>query len=157
MNDPTPRPIIAVRDVVRRFGNVTALDGVSVDIRAGEFFSLLGPSGCGKTTLLRLLAGFDEPDAGTIHIDGKPMAGVPANLRPTNMVFQSYAIFPHLNVVQNVGYGLRRLRHRDQLGERHLAFDLRELHTDHQRTRHGPTLRTPPGARPIPKQYGRQP
>jgi spermidine/putrescine transport system ATP-binding protein len=104
------RPIIEIRDVRKRFGDVEALAGVSADIRRGEFFSLLGPSGCGKTTLLRMIAGFDEPTTGAIAIDGQPMAGVPPNLRPTNMVFQSYAIFPHLNVAENVGYGLRRLR-----------------------------------------------
>ncbi len=102
------KPIIQIDKVWRRFGDVAALDGVSVDIRAGEFFSLLGPSGCGKTTLLRLIAGFDDPTEGRILIDGQPMMGVPANRRPTNMVFQSYAVFPHLTVAQNVAYGLRR-------------------------------------------------
>ena len=104
-----PVPMIDVRRVTRRFGSFTALDDVSLTIGAGEFFSLLGPSGCGKTTLLRMLAGFDQPTAGTIAIAGEPMAGVPANRRPTNMVFQSYAIFPHLSVAENVGYGLRKL------------------------------------------------
>jgi spermidine/putrescine transport system ATP-binding protein len=107
---PVGLPIITLAGVEKRFGAVVALRGVSAEIRAGEFFSLLGPSGCGKTTLLRLIAGFDEPSAGSIAIDGRPMAGVPANHRLTNMVFQSYAIFPHLNVAENVGYGLRRLR-----------------------------------------------
>ena len=101
-------PIIDVRRVTRRFGSFAALHDVSLTIGAGEFFSLLGPSGCGKTTLLRLLAGFDQPTEGAIAIDGEAMAGVPANLRPTNMVFQSYAIFPHLSVAENVGYGLRK-------------------------------------------------
>ncbi|MFO1048894.1 MAG: ABC transporter ATP-binding protein [Geminicoccaceae bacterium] len=101
-------PMIDVRRVTRRFGSFTALDDVSLAVGAGEFFSLLGPSGCGKTTLLRLLAGFDQPTEGTIAIAGEPMAGVPANRRPTNMVFQSYAIFPHLSVAENVGYGLRK-------------------------------------------------
>ena len=101
-------PIIDIRRVTRRFGSFTALDDVSLTIGAGEFFSLLGPSGCGKTTLLRMLAGFDQPSEGTISIAGEPMAGVPANQRPTNMVFQSYAIFPHLSVAENVGYGLRK-------------------------------------------------
>jgi len=104
------RPIIQADRVEKHYGPVKALAGVSVDIRSGEFFSLLGPSGCGKTTLLRMIAGFDEPTHGTIAIDGKPMAGVPANHRPTNMVFQSYAIFPHLNVFENVAYGLVRQR-----------------------------------------------
>ena len=104
------RAIVDIDRVAKSFGDVQALRGVSAQIGEGEFFSLLGPSGCGKTTLLRLIAGFDEPDSGQIRIDGQPTAGVPANLRPTNMVFQSYAIFPHLNVAQNVAYGLRRLK-----------------------------------------------
>ena len=113
------RPIIGLERVEKHFGPVVALDGVSAEIRAGEFFSLLGPSGCGKTTLLRLIGGFDSPTAGAITIDGRPMAGVPANLRPTNMVFQSYAIFPHLNVFQNVAYGLKKHRlDRAELGRR---------------------------------------
>jgi spermidine/putrescine transport system ATP-binding protein len=103
------RALIELTNVEKRFGEVTALDGVSAEIREGEFFSLLGPSGCGKTTLLRCIAGFEDPTAGTIRIDGQDMTGVPANHRPTNMVFQSYAIFPHLNVEENVGYGLRRI------------------------------------------------
>ncbi|WP_407704258.1 ABC transporter ATP-binding protein [Thermohalobaculum xanthum] len=107
---PRGRALIELDRVEKRFDEVAALKGVSGSIMEGEFFSLLGPSGCGKTTLLRLIAGFDEPTRGAIAIDGKPMAGVPANLRPTNMVFQSYAIFPHLDVAQNVAYGLRRLR-----------------------------------------------
>lgn len=101
--------VISLHDVVKRFGPVNAVDGVSFDIRRGEFFSMLGASGCGKTTLLRMLAGLEQPTSGEIEIDGAPMAGVTANLRPTNMVFQSYAIFPHLNIYENVGYGLRRL------------------------------------------------
>ena len=102
--------IIRLDAVEKRFGTVAALAGVSATIRAGEFFSLLGPSGCGKTTLLRMIGGFDEPSAGAVFIDGQPMAGVPANRRPTNMVFQSYAIFPHLSVAENVAYGLKRQR-----------------------------------------------
>ena len=100
------KAMIEVSDVGRRYGSFVALEDVNLDIPAGEFFSLLGPSGCGKTTLLRLIGGFDEPTSGTISIDGARMAGVPPNLRPTNMVFQSYAIFPHLNVAENVGFGL---------------------------------------------------
>ncbi|MFO1121568.1 MAG: ABC transporter ATP-binding protein [Hyphomicrobiales bacterium] len=109
-SDSRSDTIISLRDVRRDFGTVAAVDGVSFDIARGEFFSMLGPSGCGKTTLLRMLAGLDQPTAGTILLDGQPMAGVPANLRPTNMVFQSYAIFPHLNVIENVSYGLKRLK-----------------------------------------------
>ena len=103
--------IIDVRNVTKEFGPVKAVDDVSLRIGRGEFFSLLGPSGCGKTTLLRMLAGFEYPTAGEIVIGGEDMSAVPPNLRPTKMVFQSYAIFPHLNVGQNIAYGLRKLRH----------------------------------------------
>lgn len=100
--------MISIRNVSKHFGSVKAVDDLSFDIARGEFFSLLGPSGCGKTTLLRMLAGFEVPTAGEIFIDGQPMSAVPPNERPTNMVFQNYAIFPHLNVRQNIAYGLRR-------------------------------------------------
>lgn len=102
------KPIIDLINVKKSFGDVVALKGVSAQIMEGEFFSLLGPSGCGKTTLLRAIAGFDDVSDGVVLIDGKDMDGVPANLRPANMVFQSYAIFPHLNVGENVAFGLRR-------------------------------------------------
>ena len=104
------RPMIEIRNVTRSYGSFKALDDANLSIREGEFFSLLGPSGCGKTTLLRMIAGFDNPTSGSIFIDGQPMAGIAANRRPTNMVFQSYAIFPHLNVGENVSYGLKRLK-----------------------------------------------
>jgi len=104
------KPIIEIKNVEKRFGSVTALDGVTLDIKEGDFFSLLGPSGCGKTTLLRIISGFDFPTSGSLYIGGEDMAEVPPNLRPTNMVFQSYAIFPHLNVAENVGYGLKKLK-----------------------------------------------
>ncbi|WP_211092113.1 ABC transporter ATP-binding protein [Aliigemmobacter aestuarii] len=100
--------MIEFRDVHKYYGDYHALRGITASIRAGEFFSLLGPSGCGKTTLLRTIAGFEGISSGAVLIDGKNMAGVPANKRPTNMVFQSYAIFPHLTVEENVGFGLRR-------------------------------------------------
>jgi len=100
--------MIEFKDVHKYYGDYHALRGISGTIRAGEFFSLLGPSGCGKTTLLRTIAGFESIDQGVIMIDGKTMAGVPANVRPTNMVFQSYAIFPHMSVGENVGFGLRK-------------------------------------------------
>jgi spermidine/putrescine ABC transporter ATP-binding subunit len=101
---------ISIQSVSKHFGPVAAVDNVSLDIRQGEFFSLLGPSGCGKTTLLRMLGGFETPTEGEIFIDGESLADVPAYHRPTNMVFQSYAIFPHLNVQANIAYGLRKDR-----------------------------------------------
>ncbi len=97
---------ISIQDVSKHFGSVRAVDRLSIDIARGEFFSLLGPSGCGKTTLLRLLAGFEFPTMGEIFIDGQPMSSVAPNHRPVNMVFQNYAIFPHLNVKKNIGYSL---------------------------------------------------
>jgi len=96
--------------VVRRFGQIQALSAVSLSVRSGEFFSLLGPSGCGKTTLLRLVAGLDLPDEGTVRIDGADMREVPPHKRPVNTVFQSYALFPHLSVFDNVVFGLRMNR-----------------------------------------------
>lgn len=102
--------MISIRGISKNYGPVRALDEVSADIGRGEFFSLLGPSGCGKTTLLRAIAGFEDPDEGGLFIDGQDMSDVPANRRPTNMVFQSYAIFPHLSVGENVAFGLRRRR-----------------------------------------------
>jgi spermidine/putrescine transport system ATP-binding protein len=100
---------IAFRGVTRRFGPVVAVDNISFDIPRGSFHSFLGPSGCGKTTSLRLIAGFEQPDAGEVAIGGKSMVGVPAYRRPVNMVFQHYALFPHMNVADNVGYGLRQM------------------------------------------------
>ena len=103
-----PAPLVRFEGVTRRFGEVVAVDGVNLDIRAGEFFALLGPSGCGKTTLMRMLAGFEAPDAGRILLNGQDIADLPPHLRPSSMMFQSYALFPHLNVEQNVGFGLRQ-------------------------------------------------
>ncbi|WP_085836387.1 ABC transporter ATP-binding protein [Aquimixticola soesokkakensis] len=97
-----------MRDISKHYGDYHALCGITLDIHEGEFFSLLGPSGCGKTTLLRVIAGFEGIDSGAVLISHQDMARVPANKRPTNMVFQSYAIFPHLSVAQNVGFGLRK-------------------------------------------------
>lgn len=99
---------ISIQNVDKYFGSFQAINNVSMDIAHGEFFSLLGSSGCGKTTLLRMLAGFEGPSGGEIYIDGQPMSDVPPHMRPVNMVFQNYAIFPHLNVRDNIGYGLRK-------------------------------------------------
>ena len=102
------KPIISIREVSKVFGGaVTAVDDVSLDIHEGEFFALLGPSGCGKTTLLRMLAGFEIPSLGQVLLDGQSLDGVPPNKRPINMVFQSYAVFPHMSVFDNVAYGLK--------------------------------------------------
>ncbi len=99
-------PIISIRNITKAFGNLKAVDDVSLDVMANEFFALLGPSGCGKTTLLRMIAGFSNPSHGEILIDGQNMAAIPPDKRPVNMVFQSYAVFPHMNVERNIGYGL---------------------------------------------------
>lgn len=104
----TQQPIVAIRGVSKQFGAVTAVDNVHLDIGRGEFFSVLGPSGCGKTTVLRMLAGLETPTRGEVFIDGQPMSAIPAHRRPTNMVFQNYAIFPHLNVGRNIAFGLRK-------------------------------------------------
>jgi spermidine/putrescine ABC transporter ATP-binding subunit len=100
-------PIIRIEDVSKRYGKVTAVDRVTLEIPRGEFFALLGPSGCGKTTLLRMLAGFEVPSEGRIFIDGVDVSNIPPNKRPVNMVFQSYAVFPHMTVFDNVAYGLK--------------------------------------------------
>ena len=99
--------ILQLESVEKHFGATPAVNGVSLDIARGEFFALLGPSGCGKTTLLRLVAGFEQPDSGRVVLDGTDVAGVPANERPVNTVFQHYALFPHLTVADNVAFGLR--------------------------------------------------
>ena len=105
---PVPRkPIISFENITKRYGKVVAVDNVSLTIEEGEFFSLLGPSGCGKTTLLRMLAGFEVPTEGRILIDGQDVSQIPPNKRPVNMVFQSYAVFPHMSVADNVAYGLK--------------------------------------------------
>jgi len=102
--------LLDIRNVTRRFGDLVAVDNVSLAIEAGEFFTLLGPSGCGKTTLLRMIAGFDAPDAGQIMIDGKDLAGTPPEQRPVHTVFQSYALFPHMTVAGNIAFPLRMAR-----------------------------------------------
>ncbi|MFZ3359087.1 MAG: ATP-binding cassette domain-containing protein, partial [Xanthobacteraceae bacterium] len=106
--DPAQSPLLRIDGVSKRFGAFTAVDGLSLDIYQGEFFALLGPSGCGKTTLLRLIAGFERPSAGRILLDGVDLAAMPPHRRPVNMMFQSYALFPHLNVEANIAFGLKQ-------------------------------------------------
>jgi putrescine transport system ATP-binding protein len=107
-SDPAARPLLRFDVVSKRFSDVAALARVSLDVYEGEFFALLGPSGCGKTTLLRLLAGFEAPDEGRILLDGEDIAPVPPHRRPVNMMFQNYALFPHLSVEGNVAFGLKQ-------------------------------------------------
>ena len=102
-------PLLRIDALVKKFGAVRAVDRLSLDIRAGEFFALLGPSGCGKTTLLRMLAGFETPDQGRILLDGQDIARVLPHQRPVNMMFQNYALFPHLTVADNIAFGLKRM------------------------------------------------
>ncbi|MET7332899.1 ABC transporter ATP-binding protein [Nonomuraea sp. NPDC005650] len=102
--------MLRIDGITRRFGEVTALDDVSLEIGQGEFFALLGPSGCGKTTLLRIIAGFETPDRGTVTLDGEDLLSKQPNRRPISLMFQSYALFPHMTVAKNVAYGLERER-----------------------------------------------
>jgi len=106
--DKTAKPLIRFEGVTKKFGEFVAIDNLSIDIYEREFFALLGPSGCGKTTLMRMLAGFETPTSGTITLEGKDISGVPPNKRPVNMMFQSYALFPHLTVYDNIAFGLKR-------------------------------------------------
>ncbi len=114
-NDPAAKPFIEFRGVTKRFGDFTAVDDISLTIYEREFFALLGPSGCGKTTMMRMVAGFDDPTAGDILLEGRSLAGVPPHRRPSNMMFQSYALFPHMTVEGNVAFGLKQagMRGRD--------------------------------------------
>ncbi len=110
---------IELRGVTKRFDELVAVDGIDLAVRGGEFFTMLGPSGCGKTTTLRMVAGFEEPSAGRVLIDGADVAGLPAHRRPTNTVFQTYALFPHLSVRENVAFGLKRKKvSRAEIGRR---------------------------------------
>ena len=106
--DPAARPLVRFDAVTKRFGDTVAVDALSLDIFAGEFFALLGPSGCGKSTLLRLLAGFETPSEGRVLLDGAAIDAVPPHRRPVNMMFQNYALFPHLTVERNIAFGLRQ-------------------------------------------------
>ena len=107
-NDSAEKPLIQFKNVTKRFGNFTAIDDLTIDIYEREFFALLGPSGCGKTTLMRMLAGFETPTEGTILLSGEDIAPVPPNKRAVNMMFQSYALFPHLSIWENIAFGLKR-------------------------------------------------
>ena len=107
-NDQNAIPLIRFENVTKRYGDFTAIDNLTLDIYEKEFYALLGPSGCGKTTLLRLLAGFEEPTEGSIFIGGEDISHIPPNKRSVNMMFQSYALFPHMNVEKNIGFGLRQ-------------------------------------------------
>src|SRR3954467_5339158 len=120
---PGETPLIRFEEVTKRFGEAVAVDRVSLDIFGGEFFSLLGPSGCGKSTLLRLLAGFEQPDAGRILLDGQDLSGVPPHKRPLNMMFQSYALFPHMTVEGNIAFGLKQ----DGMAKDAIATRVREM------------------------------
>ncbi len=106
--DPDAKPFITFRNVTKRFGDFTAVDDLTLNIYHREFFALLGASGCGKSTLLRMLAGFERPTSGEIILDGQDIAGIPPYKRPVNMMFQSYALFPHMTVESNIGFGLRQ-------------------------------------------------
>ncbi|MFD0980192.1 ABC transporter ATP-binding protein [Tropicimonas aquimaris] len=121
--DPAARPLIQFKNVTKRFGDFTAIDDLTVDIFEREFFALLGPSGCGKTTLMRMLAGFENPSEGQILLDGKDIGPVPPNRRAVNMMFQSYALFPHLTVSENIAFGLKR----DKLPKEQIAARVDEM------------------------------
>ncbi len=107
-SDPASKPFISFRNVTKKFGDFVAVDNLSLDIFPREFFALLGASGCGKSTLLRMLAGFEQPTSGEIILDGQSLAGTPPYKRPVNMMFQSYALFPHMTVENNVAFGLKQ-------------------------------------------------
>ena len=107
-DDPAENPLIQFKSVTKKFGSFTAIDNLTLDIYRKEFFALLGPSGCGKTTLMRMLAGFEAPTEGTILLENEDISPMPPNKRPVNMMFQSYALFPHLNVYENIAFGLKR-------------------------------------------------
>ncbi|MGQ0812385.1 MAG: ABC transporter ATP-binding protein [Nitrospiraceae bacterium] len=126
---------VETRGLVKRYGHTLAVDSVSLEIRRGEFFSLLGPSGAGKTSVLRMVGGFERPDAGEVLIDGRSMADVPPNRRPVNLVFQSYALFPHLSVFDNVAFGLemQRVSRADIPSRVRSALDMVKLSTKHGR------------------------
>lgn len=107
-NDPAAKPYISFENIVKKFDDVTVIDDLSLNIFNREFFALLGASGSGKSTLMRMLAGFEEPTSGRIMLDGQDLRGIPPYKRPVNMMFQSYALFPHMSVEQNIAFGLKQ-------------------------------------------------
>jgi putrescine transport system ATP-binding protein len=127
--DDKTKPLVQIKGLTKKFGDIIAVDNVDLDIYQGELFCLLGGSGCGKSTLLRMLAGFEYPEAGTISIDGMDMSNVPAYERPTNMMFQSYALFPHMTVEKNIAFGLQQdVMPKDEIADRvHDILKLVEL------------------------------
>jgi spermidine/putrescine transport system ATP-binding protein len=127
---PRGTPLLEILHVTRRFGALTAVDGVSLSVRAGEFFTLLGPSGCGKTTLLRLIAGFERPDSGQLLLEGRDLTRMPPERRPVHTVFQNYALFPHLTAAQNVAFPLQMIRCRKEEIRSRVAEALRMVHLD---------------------------
>jgi spermidine/putrescine transport system ATP-binding protein len=120
-------PSVRLQGVTKAFGELVAVDDLDLDVAEGEFFTLLGPSGCGKTTTLRMVAGFEEPTSGTVLIDGQDVVDLPAHKRPTNTVFQSYALFPHLTVGENVAFGLRRKKVTKDEIDRRVATELERV------------------------------
>jgi spermidine/putrescine transport system ATP-binding protein len=125
-----PAPLIQIKEVTRRFGNATALHSISLDIHSGEFFTLLGPSGCGKTTLLRMIAGFDAPDEGDILLDGKSIVDLPPEQRPIHTVFQSYALFPHLTVAENIAFPLKMAKKEGSFIQQRIKESLELIHLE---------------------------
>ncbi len=123
-------PDVQLRGVTKRFGELIAVDSIDLDVRPGEFLALLGPSGCGKTTTLRMIAGFDEPTEGEIQIGGRSAVGIPPNKRDVNTVFQAYALFPHMTVLDNVAYGLkqRKVGKAERYEQADEALELVRLH-----------------------------
>jgi len=123
------RTLIELANVRKEFDDVVAVSGIDLDVRRGEFFSLVGPSGCGKTTTLRMISGFESPTAGTVQLEGRDVAGVPPEERDTNLVFQHLSLFPHMTVGENVGYGLKKSGVDDQTRERQISeyLDLVDL------------------------------